>query len=199
VRVPPAEFLALELEAHALLRDVPLRDASAVDLPNGGSGRTIADVKRLLFASERHAGGPTRALFALRRLLGRVLDWDRPVPGPSYAERLSQGQRRRSRVPTGRSEGAFRLLYELEHESLLEIRNATVHAFACMALVPRTGGYRFYLGVYVAPVSRFTPVYMAAIEPFRRFIVYPSMLGRLRAAWIAAYPRGRAEEECPAR
>jgi hypothetical protein len=32
------------------------------------------------------------------------------------------------------------------------------------------------------------PVYMALIEPFRRFLVYPAMLGNLRAAWVAAYP-----------
>jgi hypothetical protein len=29
---------------------------------------------------------------------------------------------------------------------------------------------------------------MALIEPFRRFIVYPAMLGRIRRAWTARYP-----------
>jgi hypothetical protein len=42
----------------------------------------------------------------------------------------------------------------------------------------------------VEAVSRFTPIYMAAIEPFRRFIVYPALEARLRAAWQAAYPKG---------
>ena len=192
MRVPPAEFLTLDLEAHELLRDVPLRDVSAVDLPDGGGGRTIADVKRLLFASREHRRRLAGALFGLRRLIGRVFDWDRPISEPSHAARLSEAQRRRSLVPPGTSEGPFRLLYEFENESLGEIRNATVHAFACMALVPRAGGYRFYLGVYVEPVSWLTPVYMAAIEPFRRFIVYPSMLAQLRAGWEAAYPKARA-------
>jgi hypothetical protein len=192
VRVPAAEFLALDLTVHALLRDVPLRDVSAVDLPGGGSGRTVADVKRLLFAARGRPRRLAGALLGLRRLIGRVLGWDEPRSEPSAASRLSDAQRRRSRVPPGTSEGPFRLLYELENESLGEIRNATVHAFACMALVPRAGGYRFYLAVYVKPVSKLTPVYMAAIEPFRRFIVYPSMLGQLRAGWEAAYPGARS-------
>jgi hypothetical protein len=55
-----------------------------------------------------------------------------------------------------------------------------------MALRRGDGGYRLYWAVYVAPVSRFSPIYMAMIEPFRRFVVYPSILGRLRRAWITA-------------
>ncbi len=188
MRVSPAEFLALDLEVHALLRDVPLRDVSAVDLPNGGSERTLADAKRLLLATRQHPPLLSGALVALRRFLGRVFDWDRPMSEPSYAGRLSEAQRRRSLVPTGSVDGPFRLLYELRNESVGELRNATVHAFACMALVPRAGGYRFYLGVYVEKVSAFTPLYMAMIEPFRRFVVYPAMLAQLRGAWAAAYP-----------
>jgi hypothetical protein len=188
VRVSPAEYLALPLEAHALLRDVPLRDVSAVDLPGGGGGRTVGDAKRLFFASESRAGLPTRALFSLRRFLGRAFGWDGAQSEPLYAERLGEALRRRSLAPPGRSEGPFRLVYELPDESLLEIRNATVHAFACMALAPRPGGYRFFFAVYVEPVSWRTPVYMAAIEPFRRFIVYPALLSRLRSAWQGAYP-----------
>ncbi len=58
---------------------------------------------------------------------------------------------------------------------------------SCAWLCSRVG-YRFYFAVYVANVSPLTPLYMAVIEPFRRFLVYPAMLGNLRAAWIAAYP-----------
>jgi hypothetical protein len=85
-------------------------------------------------------------------------------------------------------ERGFRLLYLVEHESLAEIRNATVHAFLCAALFERPDGYRLYWAVYVKPSSWLTPVYMAVIEPFRRFIVYPAMLGRIRRAWTARYP-----------
>jgi hypothetical protein len=44
-------------------------------------------------------------------------------------------------------------------------------------------GYRFYFAVYVRNVSRFTPVYMALIDPFRNLIVYPSLLRGIRATW----------------
>jgi len=56
-----------------------------------------------------------------------------------------------------------------------------------MALEPTAAGYRLYWGIYVQPVSRFTSIYMGLIEPLRRWIVYPAILRRLRAAWIAAY------------
>ena len=45
----------------------------------------------------------------------------------------------------------------------------------------------FYWAVYVRPVSWLTRPYLIAIEPFRRFIVYPALLRRIRRAWLAAY------------
>jgi hypothetical protein len=83
--------------------------------------------------------------------------------------------------------GAFRFLYELDDEALLEIRNATVHAFLCTALRPSDTGYRLFWAVYVRPVSWLTPLYMALIEPFRRFIVYPSLFRSVARAWHELY------------
>jgi uncharacterized protein DUF2867 len=191
MRVPHAEFLALDLEAHALLRDVPLRDVSAVDLPGGGDERTIADVRRLMDGAR---GGPplsVRALVGLRRLLGRLFHWDGAQPPPAYASRLSDDQRRRSLSPVGQASGPLRLLYEFPDEMLAEARNATVHAFSCMALRRKPGGYRLYWAIYVENVSAFTPLYMAAIEPFRRFVVYPAVLDSIRRAWASLPARGR--------
>ena len=188
MRAAPAEFLALDLEAHALLRDTPLRDVSIVDLPGGGSGRTITDARRLLSKGRQQYPLHVRALGGLRRFLGQIFGWDGENPEPSYASRLSDDQRARSLSPSGSVDGPLRLVYEFPNESVSEARNATVHAFVCMTLQPRATGYRFYFAVYVANVSPLTPVYMALIEPFRRFLVYPAMLGNLRAAWVAAYP-----------
>ena len=47
MRASAAEYRSLHLRAHELLRDVPLYDVSSVDLPGGGSGRTIADIRTL--------------------------------------------------------------------------------------------------------------------------------------------------------
>jgi hypothetical protein len=182
----------LPLEAHAILDDVPLKDVTAVDLPGGGPGRTLSDIRALIPTGELMSASPlARALFALRLWLGRVFGWDRPEhdqPRMSYLPRVTPALRARSVVQPGTMERGFRLLFLLERESLAEIRNATVHAFLCAGLCEHLGGYRLYWAVYVKPASWLTPLYMALIEPFRRFIVYPAMLARVRRAWIARYP-----------
>jgi hypothetical protein len=191
MRLDIAQFRVLPLEVHAILEGVPLRDVTAVDLPGGGPGRTLSDVRALISTGDLLSASPlARALFAFRLWLGRVFGWDRPrydLPQTSYRSRVPPALQTRSVVQPGTIEGGFRLLYLVEQESLAEIRNATVHAFLCAALRARPGGYRLYWAVYVKPSSWLTPVYMALIEPFRRFIVYPAMLGRVRRAWTARY------------
>jgi hypothetical protein len=188
MRIDPAEWRGLDLEVHQILADVPLNDVSAVDLPGGGDGRVLEDVRSLLdLGGPASSSGPVRALFALRRAMGRLLHWDdelRSEADHSYRDRVGAELSTSSIRPAGTTDGPFALLYQLDREMLSEVRNATVHAFSCMALRPVAGGYRLYWAIYVKPVSRFTPFYMAFIEPFRRFIVYPSILKRLRSSWI---------------
>ena len=200
MRCDPAEFRALPLEVHALLADVPLRDVTAIDLPGGGPSRTIADVRALLpeRGADQAGNWPTRALFRLRFGLGRLFGWDRPEP-PEVEARVSLRRRlppdlvMRSQVVPGTPDGFFRVMYVLEREMLVEARNATVHAFLASVLVPGVdvgagaGGYRLYWAVYVHRRSWLTPLYMALIEPFRRFVVYPSLFRRLYAAWCGRY------------
>jgi Protein of unknown function (DUF2867) len=162
MRIEHREFLALPLRAHSLLRGARLRDVSVVDLPGGGEGRTATEVRALLEVARQAYPARVRALIALRRMLGKALRWDaaaRPL----------------------------RLAFAFPHELILEADNATVRAFACLALRPQAGGYRLYLAVYTENVSWFTPLYMTLIEPFRRFVVYPAMLKNLREAWVTAY------------
>jgi hypothetical protein len=78
-------------------------------------------------------------------------------------------------------------VYRFENEQLLELINRTAHAAALSALVETHTAYRYYLAVYVRGVSRFTPFYMALIDPFRRMIVYPSLLRSVRARWDQAF------------
>jgi hypothetical protein len=190
VRVPDDEFLALDLEVHELLKDVPLRDVCAVDLP-GGDDRTIADVLRMMDRGRGRPPAAVAALLGIRMFVGRVLHWDERKDDerkeePPYASRLTNDQRERSLAPVGKQSGAVRVLYQFPYELLGELENATVHAFSCLALVRRPGGWRLYWAIYVENVSRFTPLYMAAIEPFRRFVVYPALLKALREAWLSA-------------
>src|SRR5262249_53525324 len=121
--------------------------------------------------------------------LGRVFGWDRVQlrPEESLLSRITAHDRRDSEITPGTPLGPFLLLYQFPSEALAEIRNATVHGFLCTALVRTATGYRLYWGVYVLPVSWLTRPYLIAIELFRRFILYPAMLRRIRRAWLAAY------------
>jgi hypothetical protein len=186
MRVSSTEYLSLNLRAHELLRGVRLYDVSIVDLPGGGDGRTLADIRAL---DSRAA--PSRiatALYALRRFLGRVFGWDRQriQPEASLLSRLTESDRSESEITPGTADGSFLLLYQFADEALAEILNATVHGYICTALVRTATGYRLYLGIYVIPVSWITRPYLLAIEPFRR-VLYPAMFRRIRRAWVATY------------
>jgi hypothetical protein len=186
MRVSPAEYMGLKLRAHELLRGVPLYDVSAVDLPGGGAGRTLADVSRL--GSTAGPGEIAKALFAVRRGLGWVFGWDRnPMrPNESFLSRLSARDCRESEIAPGTRDGYFLVIYQFPGEALRETRNATVHGWISTALTPTAAGYRLYWAVYVLSVSWITRPYLMLIEPFRR-VLYPAMLRRIRRAWIAAY------------
>ena len=182
-----AEYLAMKLRVHELLQDVPLYDVWAVDLPGGGAGRSVADIRALDSAT-----APSRvvnALYGLRHCLGRAFGWDRVqmTLADSLVSHLSNRDRRDSEIPPGTLDGSFRVLYQFHNEALSETRNATVHGFVCVALAVTTTGYRLYWAVYVLPVSWLTRPYLIAIEPFRRFILYPAMLRRIRRAWLFVY------------
>jgi hypothetical protein len=189
--MPKDAFRAIPLQVHGVLAGVPLHDVTVTDLAGGGPGRTVADVRALLTARSGSKAGPaTRALFAFRKMLGKLFGWDKlpeVLADASYASRIPPAIARRSSVVPGTRDGAFLTLYELEHESLHEARNATVHGFLAFALEPTDAGYRLYWAVYVKPVTWFTPIYMALIEPFRRFIVYPSLLRSISRAWAQRY------------
>ena len=183
---PADEYLSLSLRAHELLHDVPLHDVSVVDLPGGGDGRSIADIRAI-----ESSAAPSRIakiLFGLRFFLGRVFGWDRRQIRPEHSliSRLSERDRSESEVTPGTRAGSFLVLYQFPNEALSEILNATVHGYVCTALAPTATGYRLYFAVYVLPVSWLTRPYLMAIQPFRR-ILYPAMLRRIRRAWIAAY------------
>jgi Protein of unknown function (DUF2867). len=93
-------------------------------------------------------------------------------------------------VMAGTRDGFFRVVYRFENEQLVELINRTAHAAALSTLVETTTIYRLYLGIYVRKVSRFTPFYMASIDPFRKLIVYPSLLRSVRARWNQAFRSG---------
>jgi hypothetical protein len=186
MRASAAEYRSLPLRAHELLRDVLLYDVSSVDLPGGGSGWSVADIRAL--ESETAPSHIATLLFGLRYFLGRVFGWDRePMrPEDSFLERLSERDRRDSEIMPGTLDGHFWVLYQFPGEALRETRNRTVHGFICTALVSCRNGYRLYWGIYVRRVSWLARPYLVAIEPFR-WVLYPAMRRRIRRAWLVAY------------
>jgi Protein of unknown function (DUF2867) len=184
------EFRRLPLRVHDFLADVPLHDVWAVDLPSRRSGITLDEYLRTASWRPCKLSAPARALLSFRLLVGRLLGWDREPAAnqcETLATRLTTEDRSRSLVPAGTRDGLFRLVYRFENEQLLELINLTAHAAALSALVETSNGYRFYFAVYVRSVSRFTPVYMALIDPFRKLIVYPSLLRTVRTSWIRTF------------
>ena len=183
----PSEYRSLDLRAHAILDDVPLHDVWRLDLPGGGSGRTVADIRSLV--SEIRPSGLVRLLFAIRWRLGKLFGWGRDSAGSEdmFQLRITEADRARSTVAPGTRDGPFTVLYVHPTEAMSEIRNSTVHAALVCALIPRKDGYRLLWAIYVKPVGRLTALYMFLIDPFRRWVVYPSLLSRLHRSWCLKY------------
>ncbi len=189
-QVAKEEFERLPLRVHDFLAGVPLHDVWAIDLPRTRPGITLDDFLRRVGPRQFALSPGARTLLNIRLFVGRVLGWDRE-PGAtewgSFARRLTSEDRSKSLVPSGTREGLFRVVYRFDNEQLLEIINRTAHAAALSALVESGDTYRFYFGVYVLSVGRFTPVYMTLIDPFRKLVVYPSLLRTISETWKQAF------------
>jgi len=185
-QISTQEFERLPLRVHDFLAGVPLHDVWAVDLPRARSGITLDEFSHTARTYLLKPPPLVRALLKIRLFIGRLLGWDREPAlqaQETFAARMTTADHSRSLAPAGAPEGLFRVVYRFENEQLLELSNRTVHAAALSALVEKAGAYRFYFGVYVRSVTPFTPVYMALIDPFRRLVVYPSLLRGIRAKW----------------
>lgn len=184
-RIPAQEFEQLPLRVHGFLAGVPLHDVWAIDLPRRRGGITLNEFLRATHERPFTPSPTVRALLSVRFFVGRLLHWDGEPDGinDTFATRLTSGDLANSLAPAGTRAGLFKTVYRFQNEQLLELVNRTVHAAALSALVETPDAYRFYFGVYVHSVSRLTPAYMALIDPFRKWIVYPSLLRSVRTTW----------------
>jgi len=192
-QISAQEFERLPLRVHAFLAGVPLHDVWAVDLPRIRPGITLNEFLRTGSARPYRLSLAARTLLSIRLFIGRLLGWDREPTATAwetFAKRLTTVDHSKSLAVAGMQEGLFRVVYRFENEQLLEVINRTAHAAALSALVEMANTYRFYFGVYVCNVSRFTPIYMTLIDPFRKVIVYPSLLRSVRASWNEAFGTG---------
>ena len=189
-QVSTQEFERLPLRVHTFLAGVPLHDVWSVDLPRWRAGVTLGDFLQTKSDSKLDRCGCSksssvftpsplvRMLLDIRFFVGRFFGWDHEPAATAwetFGTRLTDTDRSRSLAAAGTRDGFFRVVYRFENEQLVELINRTAHAAALSALVETATAYRFYLGVYICSVSRFTPFYMALIDPIRKLIVYPSL------------------------
>ena len=184
-QISKRELERLPLRVHDFLAGVPLHDVWAVDLPRMRSGITLNEFLRAAGTRPFTPSPVVRALLNIRFFVGRFFGWDRErnAATETFASRLTSADRSTSLVPAGTRVGHFRIVYRFENEELLEVINRTAHAAALSTLFETATDYRFYFGVYVRRVGPLTPVYMALIDPFRKLIVYPSLLRSVRTTW----------------
>ena len=193
-QISTQEFERLPLRVHTFLAGVPLHDVWAVDLPRVRPGITLDEFLRVSGERPYRPSPVVRALLGFRFFVGRLLGWDREpddIVRQTFTTRLTTADISRSLAAAGTPEGPFRIVYRFQDEQLLELSNRTAHAAALSALVETAGAYRFYFGVYVRNVGRWTPVYMALIDPFRKLLVYPSLLRSVRTTWNQTFGAAR--------
>jgi hypothetical protein len=145
-RLDPTDHLCHPWRVHAVAaaEGLALRDVWEVAIPLP-PGVPLARWVEALRTEPRSL--PSRALFALRWKLGRLLGLDRGGTG-------------------------FVPVYQEPDEILSRITNRTMTGFLHISLVER----RPRLAVYVRPNGAFGRAYMALIEPFRQMIIYPALL-----------------------
>jgi hypothetical protein len=190
MRLPNTAHTSRPWRIHELTRDFRLEDVWALPTPGGPD-----DFPRLvqLMASGDPSHGSSRAaraLWAIRWKAGELLGWDGPDTGlgstvPTLRNRLPADLRD---APSGPDFDTlpFISLYLLDDEFAAEIANRTMHGVMHLGWVPDgTGGYRGQMAVLVKPNGLLGTVYMAAIRPFRRLIVYPPMMREIGRHWRA--------------
>jgi hypothetical protein len=188
MRLPNSAHTERPWRIHEVTNDFQLEDVWALPTPGAKDDfqRLIEEATAIDF--EKDANTVVRLLFALRWKIGGLLGWDDEGEGlgsrvPTLRDRLPDDLRD---GPTGPEFVAlpFKPLYLLEDEFAAEVANKTMHGVMHLGWVPADeGGYRGEMAVYVKRNGLFGAAYMAAIAPFRHFVVYPPTMRAIEVEW----------------
>jgi len=198
VRVPNHAHQGHPWHIARIAPDFKLWDAW--DLGVRGSRDEFKSLIDTMNALDLAKNGPpaVRALFRLRRQLGRWFKWKDSgwddstaklaIPGcteTTLCARLPEDLK--NTVSAGKKQRSnFQPLYRTDNEWAAELSNKTVHAIEHLVWIDEgEGRYRGQLGVYVKPRGWFGRFYLALIGPFRRVIVYPAGIARIKSVWRA--------------
>lgn len=180
-----AEHAARPWRIHEIAKDFHVLDVWA--LPTPGGPDDFPQLVRLMATFDPAETSPVvRALFSIRWTLGRVFGLDGQDSGlgtrvASLRDRLPTDL---TETPTDFDTHLFTPLYVTDDEFAMEIANQTVHGILHIGWVPDgAGGYRGQMAVLVKPNGVLGVAYLAAIAPFRHFVVYPLMMRDVGRAW----------------
>lgn len=198
MRLPTTAHTSRPWRIHEIAHDFAVEDVWALPTP-GGPG-DFPELLDLLAASdpERGPSAVVRALFAIRWKVGELLGWDGDASGlgtrvETLRDRLPADLRDGPAAPEMSPSLPFRSLYVTGDEYAAEIANRTMHGVLHLGWVPDgSGGYRGQMAVLVKRNGLLGQAYMAAILPFRHFIVYPRMLDEIGRRWRRRQTHGDA-------
>ena len=178
---------------HAFVEDFELLDVWRMPV-EGEPHESLADYERTVSEVEAQllTSGPAGWLFRLRLWLGRALGWDETperltIPGTGHGslrDRLPEALRGTVEDAEPASGTDFTEVYRLPDETAREISNKTVHALMHTAKVPLgEGRWGVEMAVYCKARGWKGRAYMALIDPFRHFVVYPALMRLVGRAW----------------
>jgi len=187
-RLPNSAHTSRPWRIHEIAPDFKLEDVW--ELPGRGGPGDFPRLVQLIasFDPSQSSSRVSRALWAARWKVGRLLGWDDPDGGvgsrvATLYDRLPVDLVRRGRGPEF-AEVPFTPLYLTDDEFAAEIANETMHGVLHFGAVEeKEGSFRAQMAVLVKPNGCFGNVYLAAIRPFRYLIVYPAMMQQGRELW----------------
>ena len=192
MRLPRSAHTSLPWRIHEIAPEFAVEDVWALPTPRGPS-----ELPRLIEAVfggsfPREAPMVVRFLWDVRWKIGRLLGWDDQTAGlggrvTSLRERLPDELRAASSDP-GVGTAPFSVIYQLDDEFAAELANRTVHTVMHLGWVPCADGYRGQMAVLVKTKGRLGSLYMAGIDPLRRYVVYPALLRQIERQWRATAP-----------
>lgn len=193
MRLPTTAHTSQPWRIHEIAHDFRVEDVWALPTPGGPGDFPLLMGLATSTDPERGSSAVVRALFAIRWTLGALLGWDDEASGagarvPTLRDRLPANLRAGPAGPELSGSLPFSSLYLTDNEWAAEIANRTMHGVMHLGWVPdESGGHRGQMAVLVKRNGLLGHAYMAAILPFRHFIVYPRMLDEIGRRW-----RGRA-------
>ena len=167
------------------LQPARLMDTHTVPLMGGPDDPQIEHLIDLMkHHGEKGLWWPARLLFVLRDGLGKLFGWDSEerqssIHPQSFYWKMTDEERSRCKLSPGGKEGPALILWNDDYSLCLEVLNETCQAFAVGFVRDR----KAHLSVFVIETKWWSKYYLALIEPFRKYIVYPAGVRWLEQLW----------------